>query len=53
MLSVGLRYLEDATLPHGAKHSTHLQSQSFMIADDESIFAEQQTSEMGHIALTI
>jgi len=37
----------------GATHSSHLQSQSFAITDDKSIFAEQQTSEMGHIALTI
>ena len=53
MLSVGLRCPEDVTLPYGVTHSSHLQSQSFMIADDESIFAEQQISEMGHIAVTI
>ena len=53
MLSVGLRRPEDATLPHGVTHSSHLQSQSFMITDDESIFTEQQTIEMGYIAVTI
>jgi len=49
MLSIGLRCPEDATLPHRATHSSHLQSQSFTIADDKSIFAKQQTSKMGHI----
>ena len=49
-LAVALRCPEDATLPHGATYSSHLQSQSFAITDDKSIFVEQQTSKMGHIA---
>ena len=53
MLSVSLRCPKDATLPYEATHSCHLQSESFMIVDEESTFAEQQTSEIGHIALTI
>jgi len=52
MLSIGLCCLEDVTLPQRATYSSHIQSQTFVIVDD-FIFTEQQTSEMGHIALTI
>ena len=53
MLSISLHRPEDAILPYGATHSHHLQSQSFVITHDTTIFVELQISEMGHIALKI
>ena len=40
MLDIGIRRLEDATLPGGPNHLRHLKSQSFKISYDEVIIAE-------------
>jgi len=46
-------YSENATLPGEPKHTRHIKSQSFKIADDEAIIAECSIGKMGHITLPI
>ena len=53
MLGVGVRRLEDATLPSGPNHIRHIKSQSFKIAYDKTIIIEWPIGEIGHIALLI
>ena len=53
MLGVGVRRLEDATLPGGLNHTRHIKSQSIKIGYNEAIITEWSIGKMDHVALLI